>query len=515
MHFPKQRERGQVLVLFAGGVLALLTVAALAFDVGMMLLERRDEQNAADAAALAGARYVFEPDCVAPAWTCTEARAAAISVALDNGYDDADASESVTIHIPAIQGRYDDLPNFIEVDIQSERASIFGGVIGKGVWPVSVFAVATNDQNVTFPFSMLSLSDSACKAIQVSGGGVVEAYGNIQTNSDGSGCLDGSNVAFSRTGDSTIDVIADDATCRAAGEIQDKGAGEMTCTPAADSFALPDPLAWLDPPAIPALAAPMLYVGPGAFTSNPTTDHYPKDCPGDTDRAPSAATPNICKLAQTGAWAGKSWILYPGLYPGGLEITADTTAYLMPGIYWIGGGGIRVANGGMIFSIATETDATVDPDSATWGGGVLIYNSSLPVAGGAGGPINFDGSAAGLKLKMFCAEEAAGQPDAGCAPLRDSSDPLYDPDQIYNTLVIFQDRSLTATITLNGSASGAEVEGVVYAAAGTVTLNGNGGTLITDQIIADQFNIMGDEGTIKILKRVGFDAQIQAAGLVD
>ena len=52
----RPQERGQVLVLFAGGLVALLIVAALAFDVGMMLVERRDEQNAADAAALAGAR---------------------------------------------------------------------------------------------------------------------------------------------------------------------------------------------------------------------------------------------------------------------------------------------------------------------------------------------------------------------------------------------------------------------------------------------------------------------------
>jgi Flp pilus assembly protein TadG len=50
----RARERGQVLVLFAGGLVALLIVAALAFDVGMMLVERRDQQNAADAAALAG-----------------------------------------------------------------------------------------------------------------------------------------------------------------------------------------------------------------------------------------------------------------------------------------------------------------------------------------------------------------------------------------------------------------------------------------------------------------------------
>ena len=47
-----------MLVLFAGALVTLLIVAALAFDVGVMVLERRDQQNAADAAALAGARYV-------------------------------------------------------------------------------------------------------------------------------------------------------------------------------------------------------------------------------------------------------------------------------------------------------------------------------------------------------------------------------------------------------------------------------------------------------------------------
>ena len=57
-----RRERGQILVLFAGAIVVLLIVAALAFDVGMILVERRDQQNAADAAALAGARYVLTDD---------------------------------------------------------------------------------------------------------------------------------------------------------------------------------------------------------------------------------------------------------------------------------------------------------------------------------------------------------------------------------------------------------------------------------------------------------------------
>ena len=54
------RQRGQVLVLFAGGAIVLMIIMALVYDGGMMLAERRDQQNAADAAALAGARFVLD-----------------------------------------------------------------------------------------------------------------------------------------------------------------------------------------------------------------------------------------------------------------------------------------------------------------------------------------------------------------------------------------------------------------------------------------------------------------------
>ena len=60
-----RRERGQVLVLFAGGLVGILAIAALVFDVGQNLLERREQQNASDAAALAGARWLVEPGCKA------------------------------------------------------------------------------------------------------------------------------------------------------------------------------------------------------------------------------------------------------------------------------------------------------------------------------------------------------------------------------------------------------------------------------------------------------------------
>jgi hypothetical protein len=477
--FPRTREDGQVLVLFAGGLVALLVIAALAFDAGMMLVERRDEQNAADAAALAGARHVLT-DPVA-------ADAAARDIALANGYDDAASDEAVYVYIPPIHGEYAGYPGFIEVQIEATRPSIFGGIIGKAAWPVGAYAVATNAQNLTFPFSMLALNETACKAIQVSGGGVIEAYANIQSNSDGSDCA-GDPVGFSRTGGSTINVYADDATCRSVGLIQDAGSsGSMTCAKSPNSFALPDPLRALPAPTKPPLAAPMLFAGTGTPPANP------KNCPGGTP-APSEASPVICKLAPTGAYSDLPWILYPGLYPGGLDVTADTTAYLMPGIYWIGGGGLRVATGGSLFTIETETDANADVSLATWGGGVLIYNSQLPAA--AGGPIVLDGSAATMKL------QALDVPDT-------------DPDAIYNDIVIFQDRAVTTTVTLNGSSSVTEVQGVIYVPGGEVKLNGNGGTLIVDQIIANTFLIDGGGGTIKVLSGTGFDAIIIAAGLVE
>jgi hypothetical protein len=51
----RERQRGQILVLFAFVLIALLLVSALAVDYGGWLLARRGYQNAADEAAIAGA----------------------------------------------------------------------------------------------------------------------------------------------------------------------------------------------------------------------------------------------------------------------------------------------------------------------------------------------------------------------------------------------------------------------------------------------------------------------------
>jgi len=445
----------------------------------MMLVERRDEQNAADAAALAGARFVLT--------SVTDARDAARRIADLNGFDDADPNEVVNIYIPPIHGNpvYRQA-GFIEVQIEATRPSIFGGIIGRAVWPVGAYAIATNKQNLNFPFSIMALDPTACWAIQATGQGDVIAAGSIQSNSNGEECS-GDADGFARGGGADIRVGAD-VYCRSVGGIHDAGSGSFgACIPVEDSFALPDPLRNLPAPAMP---DPPTLLGKVGHSLN-----APNGCPTSSQPATETA-PALCDLGGNGStYNGKAWVLYPGLYPGGISVTNDAIAYMMPGIYWIGGGGLNVQRG----TIITVATAPTTVAGATWDGGVMIYNSTLPSS--PGGKISQNATYATVQLK----------------PLQATSP---DPNAIYNSIVIFQDRTLdiggtAADVVLNGATSGTNVEGMVYVPSGDVQLNGNGGTLTVGQIIANTYKINGGHGTIRVTDDDLFEAIIVAAGLVE
>lgn len=487
-------QRGQILVLFAGGLVALFLVAALAFDVGMMLLERRDQQNAADAAALAGARYVltsanYSNTCAAAAGNAAAQAACQLALANEFG-DDANGNETVTVYIPPIHGTYAGLPGFVEVQIQSTRASIFAGVMGRGAWPVGVYAVAANQQGITFPFGMLALSPTECKAIQIAGSGVVNSAGNIHSNSNGTDCL-GDPIGFSRSGSGTLNVSADNAVCGSASEIQDQGSGTMTCTPLENTFSLPDPLRSLPAPTRPLAAAtpPLVPVGHA-----PTPAQWPDWCPGTTSSGkPFNETKNKpCEVS-------KAWIFSPGLYPGGISVKgSDAVAYLLPGIYWIGGGGFSTSNGGSVISVAAgATETTLSACHANRAacvaeGGIMLYNSRLATA--ASGPISLGGGGATLKLLPYDYPFGDGTID----------------------LVIFQDRTVCQNVELNGSsASASYVRGIVYVPCGEVVVNGSSSVFTMDQVIADTFKINGSGGTVNVLRETGVDAEISGVGLVE
>ncbi len=496
----RANERGQVFVLFATALAVLFLIAAIAFDVGMVVLERRDQQNAADAAALAGARYVltssnYSASCAAASGNA--AANAACEVALANDFDNATASEDVFVHIPPIDGEFRGFPGFVQVKIEATRAPIFAGIMGQTDWAVGSMAVAANQPGVTYTFGMLALNPEACKAIHISGSGTVNSAGNVQSNSDGSGCGEGTQYGFSRTGAGVLNVTAPDAVCRSVSGIQDQGSGTMTCTPSEFSFALPDPLADLPAPAKPGLAAGMKEMVGTTLVNTPA--NIPAGCPGATSNPPSNVTARLCRLGNGGAsQRNRRWILSPGLYHGGLELTNGNTAYLLPGIYWIGGGGFTTAGGASVISVESETDLNkaVCTVGATppcvGGGGVLIYNSKLPTS--AAGPFSLGGNGATLSLQPY----------------------QYPFGSTTIDLVIFQDRTVDLTVTLNGSNSqAAEVRGIVYVPGGEVMVNGSNSVFTMDQVIADTFKINGSGGTVNVMRETGVDAEISAVGLVE
>ncbi len=112
-----RRESGQALVLAAAAMVVILGMAAMAIDVGMFLQERRDLQNAADAAALAGA-----PDLPA---SPGDAVADATAWAEHNGIG-AGELEGVTVSTTYVT---DDT---VTVQVKRDVPWLFARVLGKG-----------------------------------------------------------------------------------------------------------------------------------------------------------------------------------------------------------------------------------------------------------------------------------------------------------------------------------------------------------------------------------------------
>ncbi|MDE1943491.1 MAG: hypothetical protein KGI47_10180, partial [Betaproteobacteria bacterium] len=71
MNDSLENQRGAVALIVAASLVALLSVVALAVDVGHVMIVRNQAQNAADAAALHGAAYLYSPGSSTPNFSAT------------------------------------------------------------------------------------------------------------------------------------------------------------------------------------------------------------------------------------------------------------------------------------------------------------------------------------------------------------------------------------------------------------------------------------------------------------
>ena len=133
MNAPVQGDgqRGQVLALFAICLVAIVAMTGLVIDGGMTFTQRRDQQNVADAAAMAGA-YAFANTSNAGA-----AVTQGMNTAAANGYTHGVDGTLVNVQVSVSNGLAT-----VTANVTKPHRNYFSGIVGFGSWDVSASARA-------------------------------------------------------------------------------------------------------------------------------------------------------------------------------------------------------------------------------------------------------------------------------------------------------------------------------------------------------------------------------------
>jgi len=206
----RNSERGQVIVIFALALVAIIAMVGLVLDGGSAFAMRRDEQSAADLAALAAANdYVLNSDS-------TLAIARARTVAAANGYQHGANGVSVNVVITIDNGAE------VTVDISAPHRNNFASIVGMANWTVAVTAKAQSgypdSANGAGPiiFSIDAFgptgqplaaygNPSAPYDFGETNGDIPSSAGDIAWTNYGNGNLDSDAVSDIIVGDSIID----------------------------------------------------------------------------------------------------------------------------------------------------------------------------------------------------------------------------------------------------------------------------------------------------------------------
>jgi hypothetical protein len=455
---PRSRRNGQILVIFAGGLIVLMAIGALVIDLGFVFMIRRQEQNAIDPGAVAAARYIHsgagltaEPAKMRPA-ACFYAR--------QNGYfpnatDNAgcvpanDPNGAVlTVNWPpsAQAGTFAGETGYVEVILTRQHQSFLAGALGIRQIGVSTSAIAAfNSPGQSNPNSLIALDPgNSCSSAKVHGGGVVNIHaingatngGYVQVNST---CSTGSpNTACDQSGNGALAFVGTSTLTSPQTNVAGTCKGLPTSLTGLTEGAVQigDPLADLPPPRL--ADYPNGQCGPGGVITSPS---QPVGCNFKADVT-----------------------LSPGTYYGGWRVNNTVTITLNPGMYIMAGGGISIAGTGEITSVIGGAGPAP----------VMIFNTDSPTC-----------------------------PTGPCqAPITLSTKSSIDLGPIasgpYRGILIWNDgnsHNPNAEVDLLGGTD-LHIGGTIYSPKGLVKVDG-GGTAAGDaaiQIIAWNFDVGGNSG---------------------
>ncbi len=453
-HAPHTRSdpRGQVLVIVAFGLFTLIAVAAIVVDLGFSWMLHRQEQNAADPAALAAARWIPDinatgdptygpggPDQQSPPglmWqeACAAARQNGFFMAATSNTgctpaNDGDRAASLKVYWPprgSAAGDYAGQPQYVQVVIKGQHPAFFARLFGQDTASVVSSAVAANSTGDSNPYALVALDPgNYCGAGKISGSGQTSTFkvsvgGDVHVNS---------TCGQSETADGACAISS-------GGGMRLDGGGELEVDNGADAYVSgsckgqPDAVTFANSSGSPgAMTEQAVQIGDplGELPAPPFTG------PGGCNGAPATSQ---CRLN------GGTNNLTPGVFYGGIKITGpNTQVNLQPGIYIMAGGGISQQNGyltavsGNVLIYGTDDPAHAADCKADWSGTSSAYcqqminlngGSSLQLSGITSGP---------YKGLVIWQDGNASCPVATC-PIRlggqdnlNVSGTIYAPDQ--------------------------------------------------------------------------------------
>ena len=227
----RRRERGQIYVLMSLGIVALLGMAGLGADIGVIYGTRRQMQTAADAAAIAAANALQGSSSVAAGYQTAANDAASI-----NGFTNATNGVTITTSEVSCPGAASE--QCVQVNIAQAVPTYFLRALGKSSISLDTVAIAGG---VNAPGCIYALDPSASEAVSFTGNVNITASCGLIDDSSNSNGLTPPAMARSRR------------SAGVAGNYNSASLGNMhfTPTPITGIAPAPDPLASLSQPSVP------------------------------------------------------------------------------------------------------------------------------------------------------------------------------------------------------------------------------------------------------------------------
>lgn len=356
MRESKRREAGSVMIFTAILLPVLCGLAGLALDVSYLYGQRQATQQAADAAAEAGAI------AMAQQYSTSTVKSDASHYAAVNGYSSSNSTVQVNVPpvSPPASGSYSS--QYVQVVITVHTQNWLSRILGVVGLSSTVQAVASSTAVLTNNGLLWVLDHGSNGALSSNGNGCLMVNGQTWVNS-------GSANAITNSGPGCGDGHAFDIS-----QISVVGGWNSGCcspTPASMSQAVADPLARI---------------------TMPSYSNGFWQLPDGTALSTQTLSTNT---------------LSPGVYVGGITISGNGNYTLNPGIYIMDGGGFSISGGatvnasgvfiyngsstgtcGAISLSGNGTHILSSPTSGTYQGVVLAQdrtcNTGDTIVGGSG-----------------------------------------------------------------------------------------------------------------------------------